>query len=87
MLAGGQNLWAVAVPVQLRYEGDLAPGRITDENATREEGLSLDIRGSNSGPNEDPAQVPGVGVPQGSVVQSGVLQAPQGFSQSPQRSR
>lgn len=77
MLSAGKNLWAVAVAVQLRYEGDLVAGQTVGEDGP------LAGHGSQRGQS--------VGEPmdlnRASAVQGGLLQADQGFCQSPQRSR
>ena len=34
MLAHPRNRWAIAIPVVLRYEGDLMPGQVVDSGRT-----------------------------------------------------
>jgi hypothetical protein len=77
MLAIGKNLWAVAVAVQLRYEGDLAPGQIVGERGLVEERGIGSKQGGERAPDASCV----------SVLQAGLHQTPQGFCQSPQRSR
>ncbi len=76
MLRDERELWVVAVPVTLRYEGDLRPGDEIRNSEIRGETRGSETRGSECALSNDDAR--GLAT---------TIQPDQGFSQSPHRSR
>ena len=89
ILRGEQPVWAVAVPITVRYEGDAQPGAIVRGHEFAEEPTSVNLTKcgdeSISADSDTAAGVPGLA--------ANALERPlrgdhvHGFDQSPQRSR
>jgi hypothetical protein len=84
VLGGDKPVWAVAVPVTIRYLGDAEPGALVRGHAFARESLSANL----TAPIETESASLGI-APLAESAPANPLGSnqPQGFDQSPQRSR